>query len=210
MRASWAPPQPVTRVQEPAECEVHAQLTPTPQGRVHLTLSKRVTEGAVHTSQEDIATSVSAYWEGLLNAVHAPSEQAERDKAGVLNRLRAETKSLPKSVRASLRTGSWRARPRRGRSVAKYPPPLPIWAATPPDRHRSPMSPHMSPLCLPYTSHTSPLYLGSCYSLAHLLSDTALSLLRADSRSRGALPVMFSPACARLFWSGRARISDPI
>lgn len=119
MRASWAPPQPVTRVQEPAECEVHAQLTPTPQGRVHLTLSKRVTEGAVHTSQEDIATSVSAYWEGLLNAVHAPSEQAERDKAGVLNRLRAETKSLPKSVRASLRTGSWRARPRRGRSVAK-------------------------------------------------------------------------------------------
>ena len=101
------------------ECEVHAKLTPTPQGRVHLTLSKRVTEGAVHTSQEDIATSVSAYWEGLLNAVHAPSEQAERDKAGVLNRLRAETKSLPKSVRASLRTGSWRARPRRGRSVAK-------------------------------------------------------------------------------------------
>jgi len=80
----WAPPQPVARVREPATCSVHAALKPTPQGRVHLTLSKQITEGTVHTSQEDIATSVSAFWEGLLNAVHTPSEQAEREKAGVL------------------------------------------------------------------------------------------------------------------------------
>ena len=102
----WAPPQPVTRVQEPATCNVHAALKPTSQGGVHLTLSKRVTEGAVHTSQEDIATSVSAFWEGLLNAVHTPSEQAERDKAGVLGRLRAEVKSLPKSVTEGLKTSN--------------------------------------------------------------------------------------------------------
>ena len=29
----WAPPQPITRVQEPPECRVHALLKPTPQGR---------------------------------------------------------------------------------------------------------------------------------------------------------------------------------
>ena len=100
----WAPPQPVTRIQEPATCSVHATLKPTPQGRVHLTLSKRTTEGTVHTSQEDIATSVSAYWEGLLNAVHTPTAQAERDKTGVLGKLRAEVASLPKSVTEGLKT----------------------------------------------------------------------------------------------------------
>ena len=102
----WAPPQPITRVQEPATCKVHAALKPTSQGRVHLTLSKVVTEGAVHTSQEDIAASVSAFWEGLLNAVHTPSAQAERDKVGVLGRLRAEVKPLPKSVTEGLNTAN--------------------------------------------------------------------------------------------------------
>ena len=78
----------------------------TSQGRVQLTLSKVVTEGAVHTSQEDIAASVSAFWEGLLNAVHTPSEQAERDKAGVLGQIRAEVKSLPKAVTEGLQTAN--------------------------------------------------------------------------------------------------------
>ena len=59
-----------------------------------------------HLARRHRHTSVSAYWEGLLNAVHAPSEQAERDKAGVLNRLRAETKSLPKSVTEGLKTAN--------------------------------------------------------------------------------------------------------
>jgi hypothetical protein len=49
---------------------------------------------------------VSAFWEGLLNAVHTPSEQAERDKAGVLGRLRAEVKSLPESVTEGLKTAN--------------------------------------------------------------------------------------------------------
>ena len=71
---------------------------------MRLTLSKRITEGTVHTSQEDIATSVSAFWEGLLNAVHTPSEQAERDKAGVLGNLRAEVATLPESVTEGLKT----------------------------------------------------------------------------------------------------------
>ena len=54
----WAPPQPITRVQEPATCRIQAALKPASQGRVQLTLSKVVTEGAVHTSQEDIAASL--------------------------------------------------------------------------------------------------------------------------------------------------------
>ena len=49
---------------------------------------------------------MSAFWEGLLNAVHTPSEQAERDKAGVLGRLRAEAKSLPESVTEGLKTAN--------------------------------------------------------------------------------------------------------
>ena len=117
----WAPPEPITRVQEPATCKVHAALKPTSQGRVQLTLSKVVTEGAVHTSQEDIAASVSTFWEGLLNAVHTPSEQAERDKAGVLGQIRAEVKSLPKAVRADAL--AYTCSPRRRRSPQRHPAP---------------------------------------------------------------------------------------
>ena len=102
----WAPSQPITRVQEPATCRVHAALRPTPQGRVQLTLSKELTKGATHTSQEDISTSVSAFWEALLNAIHTPTEQAERDKAGVLDGLRAEVKSLPDAVTKGLTTAN--------------------------------------------------------------------------------------------------------
>jgi len=102
----WAPPQPITRVQEPATCTVHAALQPTSQGRVRLSLSKVLTQGEVHTSQENIAASVSAFWEALLNAVHIPSEQAARDRAGVLNRLRADAKQLPESVTLGLQTAN--------------------------------------------------------------------------------------------------------
>ena len=49
---------------------MHVALKPTSQGRVHLTLSKQVTEGTVHTSQEDIATSVSAFWAPKLGKVY--------------------------------------------------------------------------------------------------------------------------------------------
>ena len=51
-------------------------------------------------------TYAEKYREGLLNAVHTPSEQAERDKTGVLSRLRAEVKSLPKSVTEGLKTAN--------------------------------------------------------------------------------------------------------
>ena len=70
----WAPPQPITKIREPTTCRVHATLCPTPLGRVQLSLSKVLTPGAVHTSQEAIASSVSSFWEGLLNDVHTPSE----------------------------------------------------------------------------------------------------------------------------------------
>ena len=49
---------------------------------------------------------MSAFWQGLLNAVHTPSEQAERDKAGVLGRLRAKVRSLPKAVTEGLQTAN--------------------------------------------------------------------------------------------------------
>ena len=41
-----------------------------------------------------MATSVSAYWEGLLNDVHTPSPQAERDREGTLARIRSQTSAL--------------------------------------------------------------------------------------------------------------------
>ena len=102
----WAPPQPITRVREPDTCRVHAKLCPTPQGRVQLTLTKVVTPGAVHTEQDAIASSVSAFWEGLLNDVHTPSAQAERDRTGVLARLSADTKTLPEAVTKGLQTAN--------------------------------------------------------------------------------------------------------
>lgn len=83
----WAPSQPITSIREPATCRVQAALRLSPGGHVQLRLATNVADSPALSSQEDITASVSAFWEDLLNAVHTPSEQAERDKAGVLGQI---------------------------------------------------------------------------------------------------------------------------
>ena len=58
-------------------------------GRVRLQLATAVTPGQVHTDQQAIEASIAAFWRDLLNNVHTPSEQAQRDKTGVLQPHRA-------------------------------------------------------------------------------------------------------------------------
>ena len=102
----WAPSQPITSIREPATCRVQAALRLSPGGHVQLRLATNVADSPALSSQEDITASVSAFWEDLLNAVHTPSEQAERDKAGVLGQIKAETKLLPEAVAEGLKTAN--------------------------------------------------------------------------------------------------------
>ena len=91
MPKPWVPQQPITSVQEPATCVVRSEAQVAPGGRVSLRLTTQATAGAVHTTQDGMTASISAFWEGLLNDVHVPSEQAERDKIGTLSELKLET-----------------------------------------------------------------------------------------------------------------------
>ena len=85
-RALGRPHQPITRVAEPSTCAVRAATTVASDGRVQLQLATAVTPGQEHTDQQSIEASVAAFWRDLLNNVHTPSEQAQRDKTGVLRR----------------------------------------------------------------------------------------------------------------------------
>ena len=98
MAKPWATQQPITEVREPATCTVGSTLRPTAAGGVTLQLTPRSTPAATHTSHETITESVAAFWKGLLNDVHAPSAQAERDKRGVLDGIRHNVKQLPEAV----------------------------------------------------------------------------------------------------------------
>ena len=100
----WTTQQPITEVREPATCTVGSTLRPTAAGGVTLQLTPRSTPAATHTSHEAITESVAAFWKGLLNDVHAPSAQAERDKRGVLDGIRHSVKQLPEAVTDGLKT----------------------------------------------------------------------------------------------------------
>ena len=103
----WAPHQPITRVAEPSTCAVRAATTVASDGRVQLQLATAVTPGQEHTDQQSIEASVAAFWRDLLNNVHTPSEQAQRDKTGVLRRLQAATVNLlSEEVREGLKTAN--------------------------------------------------------------------------------------------------------
>ena len=103
----WLPHQPITRVEEPSTCTVQAATAVTSSGRVQLRLATAVTPGQVHTDQQAIEASVAAFWKNLLNNVHSPTEQAERDKAGVLARLQSATAGLlSQEVREGLQTAN--------------------------------------------------------------------------------------------------------
>tara|TARA_B100000795_G_scaffold39600_1_gene26050 strand:- start:171 stop:776 length:606 start_codon:yes stop_codon:yes gene_type:complete len=84
MAKPWTTQQPITEVQEPASCAVGSTLRPTADGGVTLRLTPKCTPAATHTSHEAITSSVAAFWESLLNDVHEPSAQAERDKRTVV------------------------------------------------------------------------------------------------------------------------------
>jgi hypothetical protein len=77
-------------------------------GRVQLQLATAVTApGQAHTEQQATEASVTAFWKDLLNNVHTPSEQAERDRTGVLQRLQAATAGLLSvEVREGLETAN--------------------------------------------------------------------------------------------------------
>jgi len=103
----WLPHQPITRVEEPSTCTVQAATAVTSGSRVQLRLTTAVTPGQVHTDQQAIEASVAAFWKNLLNSVHSPTEQAERDKAGVLARLQSATAGLlSQEVREGLQTAN--------------------------------------------------------------------------------------------------------
>ena len=102
----WTTQQPITEVREPATCAVESTLWPTAAGGVILRLTPRCTPAATHTSPEAITSSVAAFWEGLLNDVHVPSAQAERDKRGVLASIRNNVQQLPKEVTEGLQTAN--------------------------------------------------------------------------------------------------------
>ena len=90
----WTPHQPVTRITEPSSSAVRATTSVAPGGRVHLRLATAVEPGQTHTDQPGVEASVAEYWQALLNNVHTPSDQAQRDATGVLGRLKAETTNL--------------------------------------------------------------------------------------------------------------------
>ena len=102
----WTTQQPITEVREPATCVVGTTLQPTADGRVTLQLTPRHNPTVTHTSPEAVSSSVAAFWEGLLNDVHVPSAQADRDKRGVLNSIRNNVKQLPEEVAEGLQTAN--------------------------------------------------------------------------------------------------------
>ena len=90
----WAPHQPITTITEPSASTVQAAASVAPGGRVQLRLTTAVAPGQTHTDQQGVEASVAAFWKDLLNNVHTPAQQAQRDKAGVLQRLQAATAGL--------------------------------------------------------------------------------------------------------------------
>ena len=74
---------------------------------MRLQLTTAAEPGQTHTDQQSVETSVAEYWRALLNNVHTPSEQAQRDATGVLRRLKTATADLlPREVLEGLQTAS--------------------------------------------------------------------------------------------------------
>ena len=74
---------------------------------MHLRLTTAVAPGQTHTDQRSVEASVADYWRALLNNVHTPSEQAQRDATGVLDRLKTATADLlPGEVLRGLQTAN--------------------------------------------------------------------------------------------------------
>ena len=103
----WTPHQPITKITEPTSCAVSATAGVAPGGRVRLQLTTAAEPGQTHTDQQSVEASVAEYWRALLNNVHTPSEQAQRDATGVLRRLKTATANLlPREVLEGLQTAS--------------------------------------------------------------------------------------------------------
>jgi len=103
----WTPHQPITKITEPTSCAVSATAGVAPGGRVRLQLTTAAEPGQTHTDQQSVEASVAEYWRALLNNVHTPSEQAQRDATGVLRRLKTATANLlPREVLEGLQTAN--------------------------------------------------------------------------------------------------------